>query len=142
MSTRKKILISLIILLFLLTAGAYGYGVYYFTSHFLPGSMVNGFNCSYMTVEESEKLLDERIGAYVLAVETRNNGQESISAQDAGLSYKSDGSVNQLVKEQQRFRWFLAFNQHQDYEIPSSIQYDEQKEETAVAALKLSLIHI
>ena len=59
MSTRKKILISLIILLFLLTAGAYGYGVYYFTSHFLPGSMVNGFNCSYMTVEESEKLLDE-----------------------------------------------------------------------------------
>ena len=90
MSTRKKILISLIILLFLLTAGAYGYGVYYFTSHFLPGSMVNGFNCSYMTVEESEKLLDERIGAYVLAVETRNNGQESISAQDAGLSYKSD----------------------------------------------------
>lgn len=136
MSTWKKILISLIILLFLLTAGAYGYGVYYFTSHFLPGSMVNGFNCSYMTVEESEKLLDERIGAYVLAVETRNNGQESISAQDAGLSYKSDGSVNQLVKEQQRFRWFLAFNQHQDYEIPSSIQYDEQKEETAVAALK------
>ena len=136
MSTRKKILISLIILLFLLTAGAYGYGVYYFTSHFLPGSMVNGFNCSYMTVEESEKLLDERIGAYVLAVETRNNGQESISAQDAGLSYKSDGSVNQLVKEQQRFRWFLAFNQHQDYEIPSSIQYDEQKEEMAVAALK------
>ena len=65
----------------------------------------------------------------MLAVETRNNGQESISAQDAGLSYKSDGSVNQLVKEQQRFRWFLAFNQHQDYEIPSSIQYDEQKEE-------------
>ena len=59
MSTWKKILISLIILLFLLTAGAYGYGVYYFTSHFLPGSMVNGFNCSYMTVEESEKLLDE-----------------------------------------------------------------------------------
>ena len=136
MSTRKKILISLIIILLLLAAGAYGYGVYYFTSHFLPGSMVNGFNCSYMTVEESEKLLDERIGAYVLAVETRNNGQESISAQDAGLSYKSDGSVNQLVKEQQRFRWFLAFNQHQDYEIPSSIQYDEQKEETAVAALK------
>lgn len=54
-------------------------------------------------------------------------GQESISAQDAGLSYKSDGSVNQLVKEQQRFRWFLAFNQHQDYEIPSSIQYDDRR---------------
>ena len=56
---RRTIVIVLVALLLLLTAGAYGYGVYYFSSHFLPGSMVNGFNCSYMTVEESEKLLDE-----------------------------------------------------------------------------------
>ena len=47
--TGRKIVISLVVLLLLLTAGAYGYGVYYFSSHFLPGSMVNGFNCSYMT---------------------------------------------------------------------------------------------
>lgn len=118
MSTWKKILISLIILLFLLTAGAYGYGVYYFTSHFLPGSMVNGFNCSYMTVEESEKLLDERIGAYVLAVETRNNGQESISAQDAGLSYKSDGSVNQLVRNSSVSAGSWLLISIRNYEIP------------------------
>lgn len=52
MSTRKKIMISLIVLLLVLTGGAYGYGVWYFTGHFLPGSMVNGFNCSYMTVDE------------------------------------------------------------------------------------------
>ncbi len=42
--TGRKIVISLVVLLLLLTAGAYGYGVYYFSSHFLPGSMVNGFN--------------------------------------------------------------------------------------------------
>ena len=41
--TGRKIVISLVVLLLLLTAGAYGYGVYYFSSHFLPGSMVNGF---------------------------------------------------------------------------------------------------
>lgn len=63
MSTRKKIMISLIVLLLVLTGGAYGYGVWYFTGHFLPGSMVNGFNCSYMTVDESEALLSKKAGS-------------------------------------------------------------------------------
>ena len=106
-STRKKIMVSLIVILLLLTAGAYGYGVYYFTEHFLPGSMVNGFNCSYMTVSESEDLLTKKVGAYVLTINTRNNGQESITAEQAGLSYDSDGSVNNLIKNQNRFTWFL-----------------------------------
>ena len=94
MSSRKKIMITLIIILLLLTAGVYGYGVYYFTEHFLPGSMVNGFNCSYMTVSQSEELLTQKVGAYVLTIDTRNNGQESITAKQAGLSYDSDGSVD------------------------------------------------
>ena len=93
MSIRKKIMISLITILLLMTAGAYGYGVYYFTEHFLPGSIVNGFNCSYMDVKEAEDLLTRKIGAYVLTVNTMNRGQESITAEQAGLTYQSDGSV-------------------------------------------------
>ena len=74
----RTIVILLVVLLLLLTAGAYGYGVHYFSSHFLPGSMVNGFNCSYMTSEDTEDLLNQRVSAYVLAVETMKNGQEAI----------------------------------------------------------------
>ena len=95
---RRTIVIVLVALLLLLTAGAYGYGVYYFSSHFLPGSMVNGFNCSYMTQEETESLLNQRVGAYVLAVETMKNGQEAISARDVDLSYVSTGIVRKLIK--------------------------------------------
>ena len=47
MDKGRKLLIGFIIVLLLLTAGAYFFGVYYFTEHFLPGSQVNGFNCSY-----------------------------------------------------------------------------------------------
>ncbi len=53
-------------MLFLLTIGAYFFGVYYFTEHFLPGTQVNGFNCSYMTQEETEKLLAEETSVYIL----------------------------------------------------------------------------
>ena len=136
MSIHKKIMIILIVLLLVLTGGAYGYGVYYFTGHFLPGSVVNGFNCSYMTVEEAEKLLSEKVQASVLTVNTRNNGQESITAEQAGLNYASDGSIKKLMKDQDRFIWFLAFNQKQTYTVPSAIHYDEQKMQNAIEGLK------
>ena len=61
MKTGKKLVIALIMILLILTAGAYGYGVHYFTDHFLPGSQVNGFNCSYKTADETEKLLLVRL---------------------------------------------------------------------------------
>ncbi|MBE5684494.1 MAG: hypothetical protein EGQ94_02975, partial [Ruminococcus sp.] len=69
MKTGKKLVIALIMILLILTAGAYGYGVHYFTDHFLPGSQVNGFNCSYMTEKEAENLLEQKTGVYALAVQ-------------------------------------------------------------------------
>ena len=132
----RTIVIVLAALLLLLTAGAYGYGVYYFSSHFLPGSMVNGFNCSYMTREETENLLNQRVGAYVLAVETMKNGQEAISAKDVDLSYVSTGIVRKLIKDQDRFKWFLAFNQNKNYDISESLSYNVERMENAVSKLK------
>ena len=61
MSTGRKVLIALIVVFLLLTAAAYFYGVLYFGSHFLPGSYINGLNCSYMTADEAENLLTEKI---------------------------------------------------------------------------------
>ena len=136
MSRGRKILIGFIIVLFLLTAGAYFFGVYYFTEHFLPGSLVNGFNCSYMTEKEAEDLLEKKTAAYVLAVQTRGNGQESISADQIELRYTSDGSVNKLLHKQNRFLWFTAFGQHQTYQVPSSVTYDQKKFDEVTGNLK------
>ena len=41
-STGRKLVISLITVLLVLTAAVYGYGVYYFSGHFFPGTQVNG----------------------------------------------------------------------------------------------------
>ena len=124
MSTGRKVLIGVIAVLLLLTVAAYGFGVYYFTRHFLPGSLVNGFNCSYMDEAETEDLLTQATDAYVLAVQTRGNGQESISADEIDLSYQPDGSVRKLLRGQNRFLWFLSFGQHKTYEVSSSVSCD------------------
>ena len=136
MDKGRRLLIGFTIVLLLLTAGAYFFGVYYFTGHFLPGSQVNGFNCSYMTEKEAEKLLEKKTGVYTLAVQTRGNGQEGISADEIRLKYTSDGSVKRLLHEQNRFVWFLVFSQHKTYELPSSVSYDENLFEKKINSLK------
>ena len=137
MKTGKKLVIALIMILLILTAGAYGYGVHYFTDHFLPGSQVNGFNCSYKTADETEKLLAKEVQAYVLTVDTRNNGKESITAKEAGLVYKPDGGAKKLIKKQARYKWFLAFNQKKKYTLATDTAYEDQNKLTeAVKNLK------
>ena len=135
MSTGKKVLIFFIIVFAALTGAAYYLGVHYFSSHFLPGSMVNGFNCSYMTEAEAEELLSRKVGAFVLAVETRNHGVESISAPDVGLDYVSDGKIRELILSQNRYKWFLSFSQHEVYQMEAPVGYDPQKLGTAVGSL-------
>ena len=104
--------------LLLLTAG-YMDMVYTIYEHFLTG--INGKRIQlflYMTVSQSEELrLAEGGNIYFFTIDTRNNGQESITLKQVGLSYDSDGSVDKLIRNQDRFTWFLAFNQHRNYEF-------------------------
>ena len=98
--------------------------------------MVNGFNCSYMTREDTESLLDQRVKAYVLAVETMKNGQEAISAKDVDLSYVSTGIIRKLIRDQERFTWFLVFNQNKNYDISESLSYNTEMMSQTVDNLK------
>ena len=126
MNKAKKLTIALILILFVLTAGAYGYGVIYFSNHFMPGSVINGFNCSYMSVEETEDLLSQKVQAYVLTMHTRNNGIESITAEQAGFDYLADGSVKALAKNQDRFLWFRNFTNSEAYNMTVNISSDDK----------------
>ena len=136
MGDKKSILLVLIILLFVLTGCAYGYGVYYFTGHCLPGSLVNGYNCSYMSEAETEALMNREAAAFVLAVEYRNNGREGIPARQVDLSYSSDGSIPQMLHDQNRFGWFLEFSRSHVHDLSRSLSYDETLLEQAVSELK------
>ena len=75
MSTGRKLVVSLIAVLLVLTAAVYGYGVYYFSGHFLPGTQVNGFNCSYMDQAETEKLLEKKTQAYGSTYKRERSGE-------------------------------------------------------------------
>ena len=136
MSGKKKILLALIIILLVLTGGVYGYGVHYFTGHFFPGSMVNGYNCSYMSVEETEALMNREAAAYALAIDYEGNGREAVTAAQVGLRYSSDGTVSRMMHDQNRFAWFLEFNREHPHDLSRSLSYEEEMMDSVVSNLK------
>ena len=86
---------------------------------------------------KQKKLLAKEVQAYVLTVDTRNNGKESITAKEAGLVYKPDGGAKKLIKKQDRYKWFLAFNQKKKYTLATDTAYEDQNKLTeAVKNLK------
>lgn len=132
---RSKVLITLILLLVVLTGGAYGYGVWYFANHFMPGSTVNGYNCSYMTVQEAEALMDREAKAFALVVETQGRGREAITATEVGLAYASDGSIDRMIQEQNLLGWFLEFTKEHSHDLSRSISFVDAMMDTAIADL-------
>ena len=135
MGKSTKILITMILILLLLTGGAYAIGAYYFANHFMPGSTLNGYNVSYMTAEEAEELIDREVKAYALAVETRGNGREAITANQVGLTYRSRGSIAYMIHGQKLLDWFMHFNEEHNYDLSRSISFDEAKMEAAIKDL-------
>ena len=86
----KKIIIGILIACVAVLAILYAAGAFYFSSHFLPGSKINGVNCSGKTLERVENHLTDEISSYALTIKERGDNTETISAERTefmGLDY-------------------------------------------------------
>ena len=130
-----------LILLISLSGGYVGMAMYYRT-HFLPGSIVNGVDCSNMEAVEIAELVDAQINTYCLQVWGREyaTGESAaligeIVPEDISLSYiDSLGGVENMLAGQNEWKWVQAyiarnFNGQSlyDYSLVQGVQFDEDK---------------
>ena len=115
-SKRTAFWISLLVVL-LVVAGVYANGYRYCESHFMPGTRINGIDCSGMTAEEADEQFSKAAESYVLNIRFRGGMTEVLSAQDMGFKYKPDGSVDALLQEQDSLCWMKYFFEDSDYTI-------------------------
>ncbi len=135
MSKGRKVLIGLIVAFVVLAAGIYGGGMIYFQSHFLPGTRVNGIDCSFRTLEEAQKYIEETVTAYTLAIEERNHGREVLKAADIGLEYAPDDGLENLLGKQNAAGWLFSVSGKKEYQLETSIRYQEEMLKEAVLSL-------
>ncbi|MBQ9064969.1 MAG: L,D-transpeptidase/peptidoglycan binding protein [Blautia sp.] len=121
MRTGRKLVIGLLMLLIFVAAGVYIAGRIVFQYHFFPGTTINGMDCSLMTVEEAESLIDREIKTYALAVDTMYHGREAITAKEIGMGYEPDGTVENLLKNQNITAWFTHLTGRFDHTAESII---------------------
>ena len=88
----------------IVSAGAAYAGMsYYYSDKFFEGTSINGIDCSGKTAYEAEQKIAKTVENYSIEVDSRNLDPQTISGDQIGYSYVSDGSVLKLLKGQKDF---------------------------------------
>ena len=123
------------VLLFLLLAAAAVYvgGVFYYHSHFLRGTVIDQIDVSNMTVQE----LTEQVQNYSLQITERQSDgaplEETIAGKDISLEYSSAEPLDEILRQQNKWLWFLAAGE--THETEELLTYDNTALETQVCQL-------
>lgn len=135
-SHRKAIAfwISFLLILLLLSGVYYG-GYKYCETHFMPGSTINGFDCSGLTEEEAEKRFADAADKYTLNIHFRGGSTEVLTAQDIGFAYKPDGSIGAMIYGQDRTLWPRYLFEDYAYTLELGGSYDPDLLASALSAL-------
>lgn len=121
----KKIVLGVLIAYVLIMGIGYLGVSYYFSSHFLKGTTINGIDCGNKTVEQVKELIQDEIGEYKLRITELDGKTETISALQINLTYVDDNKVDQLMDEQNQWKWFGSYSDKSTYELAANTTYDK-----------------
>ncbi|MDO4617654.1 MAG: L,D-transpeptidase family protein [Lachnospiraceae bacterium] len=129
--------IVLLILLVLIAAAAIVYLALAnrYKTVFFDGTVINGADCTGLTVEEAETVVTRQLDDYELTITFRDGNKEVISGESIDFEYVSDGSVQEINESQIPVLWLTAFFEEYSYEATAAASFDSLKLAEAVTAL-------
>lgn len=134
-SKAGKIILAVILVFLVLLAAAYFGIAFYYRTHFLPYTDINGIECGNMEVSEVVPLVDAQISDYSLTVTGRDyaTGESgtllgTIGVEDIALAYADTvGAVEVVLEQQNIFLWPRAYfgTERQGHTLVQGIVFDE-----------------
>ena len=121
----KKIGIGAGILIGLCAVTYFG-GVWYYGSHFYPGTTLSNFNCSNLTVEQAEEKIRLEMEDYTYTIKERGNKEEYVSGNDIDLQCAQINGVAEAKARQNPFGWATDM-ESRNQTIELLVSYDEDK---------------
>lgn len=101
------------------------YGISYYQDKFMPGTMINGMDCTQMTVTQVKEALQQKVDGFKLEIKERGGKTEELTGTDLGLTYVDDGTVDKLMADQDVEMWHYYLNSTQEYSVESAFSYDK-----------------
>lgn len=116
-------LISFLIILFLI-AGIYGYGVYFFNSHYKFNTTVMGSDISLKSSDESLKKLSLDVKNLKLDVNLDNGKNLEVNYMNSGWSVSLDKELADIKAQNNPWLWFIPANK--DYKLQNTQKFEQE----------------
>lgn len=131
----KKIGITFGVILALLVVAYLGMA-FYFDSHFMFNTTINGNNFSMKSVADVEKYMEQQVADYTLTLQESDGGSEQIAGTDISLKYVPGDELEKLAKEQNNFLWITSLWEKPVIEAKVGVEYDESALENCIENLQ------
>ncbi|MEE1314165.1 MAG: L,D-transpeptidase family protein [Faecalimonas sp.] len=123
-------------ILLLLAIGYYAVARHY-EDRFLMKTSVNGTDCTGMTVEEVEAIMQDQVENYVLTIVGRNAVTQEIAGVDIGIKYNGVNVIQEAFEEQNSYLWFQGLYKETDIKAEVDFDYDAEKLDAVIANLEV-----
>ena len=128
-------LIGMMVLLIAILVGMYIFGVHHFEDHFYMNTYINGVNAGNKTVNQVKYAIQDQLRDYTLTLKERGDQEEIISGDQLYLEYVDDGTIDQVLKDQDPKLWIFKIVGTRDVEAPAGFDYDEAQIDTILNQL-------
>lgn len=109
---------------------------FFFQTHFLMNTMINGHDFSAKTKADAEHFFQSQIEDYILNIQEKDNGKDVIKGSDISLEYQESSELKAVLKKQNAFFWPASFFTEREENITFEFRYDEAKLEQKIQSLK------
>ena len=126
-ATKRRHLAPKLVVCGLALAAVYGGGCAYFSTHFTPGTTVNGQDVSLMTTSALSASVSDSVRAWTLELSGPAGFSAKVSSEDVGLTARADDyAANALSKSDAR-AWPLDLLSHRTILQEDGVTLDEGK---------------
>ncbi len=134
----KKWMILLIIVGVLLALGVVAYLMIsmHYKERFFYGTRVNGIDCSGMTTDEVEKMMQEEVEKYALTIVTSNGESEQINGVDIDVAYIGYNQIQEAFAKQNSYLWPSSFVGDNNIKAEIVFDYNKEKLDAIIAQLE------
>lgn len=108
---------------------------FYFQSHFMFYTRINGTDFSMKNVSQVEEYMKKQVTDYVLTLEESGGTTEEISGRDIALEYVPSEELKRCVEKQENFLWPKSLWEHPEIQASIGVKYDEAALAAVVAGL-------
>ena len=132
---RGKVAAACLVAAAAICVGGYIYHAVGYRDAYLPHTVINGMDVSGRTAPEVKEMMASGVKDYSLVMRLRGGGQETIYGADIGLHTVFDGSLEEIIRQQNPYAWPRYLLKGPSYDIQTMITYDEAALEKGLKSL-------